>query len=139
MRTKLTRIIFTLIAVLSVTACESLEKLDNTFLKRDPQVLIDDGATRLSAARARDHVSGNTEFWHEGSVYYHPDGKLTLVWLKIKSAGSWEISADGSVCLTAPSWENCHYYLELEDAVTTVDGDKTNGVLKIEPGDKSLR
>ncbi len=102
-------------------------------------MLIEDGATRLGEAEARAHVVGNTEFWSEGSVYYQPDGQLKLVWHKIKSAGSWEISADGNVCLAAPTWKNCHYYLELDGAITTVDQGKTRGVLKVEPGNRSLR
>ena len=139
-----TRFILILVASLCLAACESdnptLEKLDNTFLKRNPQTLIDAGATRLTTDQARAHVSGNTEFWSEGTVYYDPDGQLELVWSKIKSTGSWKISADGNVCFTVPTWnENCHYYLQHEGTITTVNQGKTSGVLKVVPGKQLLR
>jgi hypothetical protein len=132
------------LASLFLSACESdnptLEKLDNTFLKRNPQTLVDQGATRLTTDQARAHVSGNTEFWSEGTVYYNPDGQLELVWLKVKSTGSWDVSADGDVCFTVPTWnKSCHYYLQLDDTVTSVTNGKTSGVLKVEPGKHLLR
>ena len=138
------RFAFILAASLCLAACESdnptLQKLDNAFLKRNPQTLIDAGATRLTADEARAHVSGNTEFWDQGTVYYNPDGQLELVWHKVKSTGSWEISADGNVCFTVPKWnKNCHYYLQHDGAITTVDEGRTSGVLKVEPGKHLLR
>ena len=137
---KQSRILFILVVALGLAACETLKKADNAFLKRNPQTLLDAGATRFNAEQAKAHVSGNTEFWEEGTVYYNPDGQLKLVWRKVKSSGSWEIAADGNVCFIVPTWkESCHYYLELDGTVTTVVKDKTNGVLKIEQGDISLR
>lgn len=140
---KFTHLILILVASLGLAACESdnsaLERLDNAFLKRDPQKLIDAGATRLDADQSRNHVSGNTEFWTEGSLYYNPDGELELVWRKIKSTGSWKVTADGKVCLTAPTWKRCHYYLALDGAITTVVRRKTDGVKKVVPGNQSLR
>jgi hypothetical protein len=134
------RIIFILVVALGLAACETLEKVDNAFLKRNPQALLDAGATRLNAAQARSHVSGNTEFWQEGSVFYDPDGQLKLVWGKVKSSGTWEIAADGNVCFIVPTWkESCHYYLDLDGTITTVVKDKTHGVLRVEQGNKSLR
>jgi hypothetical protein len=134
------RIIFILVVALGLAACETLKKADNAFLKRDPQTLLDAGATRLNAAQAKAHVSGNTEFWQEGTVFYDPNGQLELVWLKIKSSGNWEVVADGNVCFIVPAWkESCHYYLDLDGTITTVVKDKTNGVLKVEHGNKSLR
>jgi len=139
-----TRCIFILLASLLVSACESveptLEKLDSIYLKRNPQTLIDAGATRLSAEQARTHVSGNTEFWDEGTVYYNPDGQLELVWHKAKIAGSWEITDDGNVCFTVPKWnKTCHYYLKHDGAIITVSEGNTNGELKVEPGKHLLR
>jgi len=138
-----TRFIFILLASLLVSACESveptLEKLDNIYLKRNPQTLIDAGATRLSAEQARTHVSGNTEFWDAGTVYYNPDGQLELVWHKVKSTGSWDISGDGNVCFTVPKWNACHYYLQHDGAIITVSEGNTNGELKVEPGKHLLR
>jgi len=134
------RIIFILVVALGLAACETLEKADNAFLKRNPQTLLDAGATRFNAAQAEAHVSGNTEFWEEGTVFYDPDGQLKLVWRKVKSSGNWEIAEDGNVCFIVPTWrESCHYYLELDGTITTVVKDKTHGVLKVEQGNKSLR
>ena len=127
-----------MIAGLVLAACENgnptLEKIDNTFLKRDPQVLVDSGATQLTREQARERISGNTEFWSEGTVYYHPDGQLETNWRKIKSAGSWSVKSNGDVCLITPTWKKCHYYLELDGTVTTVVGGKTTGVLPVKPG-----
>jgi hypothetical protein len=134
------RIIFILVVALGLAACETLEKADNAFLKRNPQTLLDAGATRFDAAQAKAHVSGNTEFWEEGTVYYDPDGQLELVWRKVKSSGTWEIAADGNVCFIVPTWkESCHYYLDLDGTITTIVKDKTHGILKVEQGNKSLR
>jgi hypothetical protein len=138
------RSIYLLIVALSLAACESLqtglEKADDAFLKRDPQILLDDGATRLNAAQVKAHVSGNTEFWKQGTIFYNPDGQLVLVWQRIKSSGSWEITADGNVCFSVPTWEDrCHYYLDLDGTITIVRKDKIHGVSKVEQGDKSLR
>ena len=137
---KQSRIILILVVAMGLAACETLKKADDAFLKRNPQTLLDAGATRFNAEQAKAHVSGNTEFWEEGTVYYNPDGQLKLVWRKVKSSGSWEIAADGNVCFIVPTWkESCHYYLELDGTITTVVKDKTHGVLKIEQGDISLR
>jgi hypothetical protein len=148
---KNTHLIFILVASLWLSACESdnsalesvepaLEKLKNNFFNRSPQPLIDAGATRLTAEQARAHVSGNTEFWDQGTVYYNPDGQLDLVWHKAKSTGSWEISGDGDVCFTVPKWnKNCHYYLQHDGAIITVNEGSTNGVLQVKPGKHLLR
>lgn len=137
---KQSRIILVLVVTLFLAACETLEKADNAFLKRNPQTLLDAGATRFNAAQAKAHVSGNTEFWEEGTVYYNPDGQLKLVWRKVKSSGTWQIAEDGNVCFSVPTWkESCHYYLDLDGTITTVVKDKTHGVLKVEQGNKSLR
>jgi hypothetical protein len=138
------RTILILVVALGLAACETLKtglkKADNAFLKRDPQVLLDAGATRFDAAQATAHVSGNTEFWEEGTVFYDPDGQLKLVWRKVKSSGKWEVAADGNVCFIVPTWkESCHYYLELDGTITTVVKNRTHGVLKVEQGDISLR
>lgn len=138
-----TRFALILAASLILVACENgppaLEKLDNTFLKRDPQVLVDSGATQLNRDQARERISGNTEFWSEGTVYYHSDGQLETNWRKIKSAGSWSVKSNGDVCLITPTWKKCHYYLELDGTVTTVVGGKTSGVLAVKPGKHAPR
>ena len=133
-------LVFILTALLSLAACESvdsgLERLDNAFLKRDPQVLIDNGAVRLDARAAEAHLSGNTEFWEAGPIYYYPDGKLETIWRKVKSDGNWTIDAQGEVCLTTRSWQKCHHYLAYDGEIVTVLDGKTRGVQKVETGKK---
>jgi len=121
----------TLLVALGASACNTTDK---------GQSLVAEGATHLSEAAARAHVSGNTEMWDEGPVYYAPDGTLQMDWHKVRSTGSWEVSADGDVCLEAPTWKGCHYYLDLDGVIWTVDKRRINGnqVLAVEPG-KHLR
>ena len=61
---KNTRLVLIMITGLVLVACENgnptLEKIDNTFLKRDPQVLVDSGATQLTG-----EVMGfRGQIWH---------------------------------------------------------------------------
>ena len=105
----------------------------------NPQALVDEGATRLDAAAAEAHLSGNTEFWQAGPVYYYPDGRLETIWRKVKSDGSWTVGADGEVCLTTRTWEKCHYYLAQGNEVFTVVDNKVRGINKVEPGNKLRR
>ena len=86
-----------LIAVVSsLPACES--QLKDQLLGPDPQVLINGGATRIGGVQTRAHISGNTEVWKEGNVYYNPDGELELRWHKAITKGTWEVAANGIVC-----------------------------------------
>ena len=137
------RAVLVLTVSLLLAACETvdsgLERLDNAFLKRDPQRLLDQGAVRLDTSAARSHLSGNTEFWEAGPVYYDPDGSLETVWLKVKSGGSWTIDASGEVCLTTRTWRKCHHYLAYDGEIVTVVDGKTRGVQKVEAGKKLRR
>ena len=119
---------FLFLAVLTLGACEY-----------NPQVLVDAGATRLDASAVETHLSGNTEFWEAGPVFYYPDGKLETIWRKVKSDGNWTIGDDGEVCLTTRTWEKCHYYLAQEGEVFTVVDGKVRGINKIESGNKLRR
>lgn len=114
-----------LIAVLGVNACNTA----------GPQTLIDAGAKRLSADQTRKHVSGNTEYWEEGPVYYAPDGTVQMLWLRIQTEGSWEMQQDGSICFQVPEWpRSCHFYLAYDGKITTVENGEVRGVLTIKPG-----
>ena len=128
MLTKYTRLILLALCVLTLGACEY-----------SPQALLDTGAVRLDASAAEAHLSGNTEFWEAGPVYYYPDGRLETIWRKVKSDGSWTIGADGEVCLSTRTWQKCHYYLAQESEVFTVVDGKVRGINKVEPGKKLKR
>ena len=105
----------------------------------NPQLLMEEGAERLDANATRAHVSGNTEFWEAGTLYYHPDGTLKSIWRKVKSDGTWTVDENGRVCLVTRSWEQCHYYLSYEGEVLTVSDGLIRGAYKIEAGNKLPR
>ena len=145
------RLILFIAVVSSLAACGS--PLEYQFLGPDPQVLINDGAKRIGGVQTRAHVSGNTEVWKEGEVYYKPDGELELRWHKVKSTGTWEVAANGIVCWSVPDWKtldvpdassvqtarsarSCHYYLDDHGKITAVQGKYVVGVLEIRKGRK---
>ena len=103
-----------------------------------PKIVNEPGVTRLNGDQARIHVSGNTEKWVQGTIYYNPDGKLEMVWHKIKTNGSWEVLADGNVCMQARNWkrESCHYYVNNNGAITMIEGVRNRGVVEIVEGKK---
>ena len=129
-----TQVICLLTILIGLTACDKIEPgLDN--LKPDAKVLYDEGATRLTSEQAKQHVSGNTEAWKAGAVYYDPDGKLELFWNQTRLKGNWEIQDSGSICFDVPSWNiTCHFYLDHEGSITTIRNDKIIGILKVKPG-----
>ena len=133
----------------SLAACGS--QLEHQLFGPDPQDLINGGATRIGGVQTRAHVSGNTEVWREGNVYYKPDGELELRWHKARSRGTWEVTANGIVCWNVPAWKtldvpgvtnmrttrserNCHYYLDDHGKITTVQGRHVIGVNEIKKG-----
>lgn len=124
-----TRTILLSLAMFALVACS----------RYDPQLFVDDGAVRLDAGAAEAHLSGNTEFWEAGPVYYFPDGRLETIWRKVRSDGNWTIGADGEVCLTTRTWEKCHYYLAYDGQVHTVVDGLVRGVNKVEPGNRLRR
>jgi hypothetical protein len=133
------KIVSLLIVLLGIAACDTVEpeldQLQDKYLRSDPQPLFDAGAKRLSAEQTKQHVSGNTEFWDEGAVYYAPDGKLQMLWLRIHTEGAWEMQADGTICFEVPEWRrSCHFYLAYDGAITTVENGKVSGVLIVKPG-----
>jgi hypothetical protein len=94
--------------------------------------------TRLNADQARAHVSGNTEKWEQGTIYYNPGGKLEMVWRKVKTNGVWNVLDDGNICMQAKQWkkESCHYYVNNNGAITLIDGVRNRGVVEIVEGKK---
>jgi Protein of unknown function (DUF995) len=123
---------FYLVAVLALTlvvsACRS----------GPPKIVNEPGVTRLNTEQARAHVSGNTEKWREGTVYYSPGGKLEMVWRKAKTNGVWNVLADGNVCFEVKKWKNqaCHYYVNNNGAITLIEGVRNRGVVEIVEGKK---
>ena len=145
------KLILFIVVVSSLAACGT--EFEDQLLGPNPQVLINGGATRIGGVQTRAHVSGNTEVWKEGEVYYKPDGELELRWHKVRSRGTWEITANGVVCWNVPSWKtldipdvsslnttnserNCHYYLDDHGKITTVRGKHVTGVHEIRKGRK---
>jgi hypothetical protein len=145
------KLILFIAVVSSLSACGS--RLEDQVFGPDPQVLINSGATRIGGVQTRAHVSGNTEVWKEGEVYYKPDGELELRWRKARSKGTWEVTANGVVCWNVPAWKtldipdasnlqttkserNCHYYLDDHGKITTVQGKYVVGVQEIKKGRK---
>ena len=145
------KLILFIAIVSSLAACGS--PLEYQLLGPDPQVLINGGATRIGGVQTRAHVSGNTEIWKEGNVYYKPDGELELRWRKAMSKGTWEVAANGVVCWNVPAWRtldtpdassmltatsarSCHYYLDDHGKITTVRGKYVVGVHEIKKGKK---
>ena len=145
------KLILFIAVVSSLAACGS--PLEYQLLGADPQVLINGGAKRIGGEQTRTLVSGNTEVWKEGNVYYQPDGELELRWHKVRSRGTWEIAANGVVCWNVPDWKtldvpdatnvqtarsarSCHYYLDDHGKITTVQGKYVVGVHEIKKGRK---
>lgn len=143
------KLILFIAVVSSLAACESRYQL----LGPNPLVSINGVATRIGGVQTRAHVSGNTEVWKEGNVYYKPDGELELRWHKARSKGTWEVTANGVVCWNVPDWKtldipsvtslqtarsqrNCHYYLDDHGKIITVQGKYVIGVHEIRKGRK---
>ena len=133
-----TKVIYLLTILLGLTACGKVDPGINKLqgkLRADVKVLYDEGATRLTSEQAQQHVSGNTEFWKAGAVYYDPDGNLELYWHKARIKGKWEMPDSGTICFDVPSWNiTCHYYLDHDGAITTIENGKVTGILKVKPG-----
>lgn len=104
------------------------------------QELIAAGATRMDGKQVIAHLSGKTERWPYYETYYNPDGKVETLWDKVKFKGTWEISADGKVCIKVPKWKNyCHSYLDNHGAITRIEEGKSVGVKEVVEGRKLSR
>jgi hypothetical protein len=116
-----------LVLMLVVSACES----------GPPKIVNEPGVTRLNADQARAHVSGNTEKWEQGTIYYNPGGKLEMIWRKVKTNGVWNVLDDGNICFEVKGWnEICHYYVNNNGAITLIEGVRNRGVVEIVEGKK---
>jgi len=105
------------------------------------QQLVKAGATRLDGAQARAHLEGRTEIWPYYETYYKTDGKVEVRWNKIKSRGTWEVSAEGKVCITVPIWERspCHSYVDDHGKITRIEEGISVGVKEVKDGKHLLR
>jgi hypothetical protein len=91
----------------------------------------------LNGDQARAHVSGNTEKWEQGTIYYNPGGKLEMIWRKVKTDGAWNVLNDGNICFEVKGWnQTCHYYVNNNGAITMIVGTKNRGVVEIVKGKK---
>ena len=117
-----------LATALLVAACETKRPCDPN-CPTDEQLLAEAGAMRLTPAQVREHVVDRTEGWIHGGAFYHPDGKLQLVWLKARYRGIWEVDAEGNLCYEVPNWQRrCHFYMRKEDRTYLLDEGRNIGV-----------
>ena len=94
----------------------------------DEEILSQAGAVRLDAEQARAHVSGYTEDWIHGGAYYHADGKLEVVWRKVRYRATWEVSAEGEICYQLENRpRRCHFYMRHEDEILMLDEGRNIG------------
>lgn len=123
-------LIFVGIGTLGLSACATITE----------QSLIDAGATRLNGEQVTAHISGKTEKWPYNETYYSPDGKVVALWEKIKYWGTWEVSADGKVCINGKKLNNvCHSYLDNHGAITRIDEGFSSGVKETVEGKRMSR
>jgi hypothetical protein len=131
METKIVKRFLILIIVIGVSACVTVSGTP------DEEALTEAGATRLSPAQVKAHVTGKTEVWSHGGAYYMEDGKLRVIWRKVYSNGSWEVSDDGTLCYQVPHWEKrCHFYMNHEDRIIVLEEDRNVGVWPLHDGNK---
>jgi hypothetical protein len=129
MLSKKLSVFFSIVVVLGLSSCATLTA----------EQLIAAGAIRLDAKQTKAHISGKTEKWPYYATYYGPDGKVEAEWNKVRGRGTWEVSADGIVCLEMSSLgKSCHFYLDNAGAITMILGGVSAGVKQTIEG-KSLR
>ena len=116
MRTQFAKSISTTIVALMLSACATSGG------PSDDEILAGSGAVRLNGAQVKAHVIGRTEAWLHGGAYYLADGSLKVKWRKTYLNGSWEVSADGTLCYQLPRWEQrCHFYMDQNGAILMLD------------------
>jgi hypothetical protein len=125
-------LMFVCIGVLGLSACVTVRVTE--------QALIEGGATRLNGKQVTAHLSGKTERWPYHETYFGPDGKAVALWEKLKYWGTWEVSADGKVCLNGKKWNNvCHSYVNDYGAITRIDAGLSSGVKETVEGKRMSR
>jgi len=118
------------VGTLSLSGCASITE----------EQLIADGATRLSGEQTRTHLAGKTERWPYYETYYSPDGEVEALWDKVKFRGTWEVSADGKVCLNGKKWNNvCYSYLDNHGSITRIEKGLSVGVKETVEGKRLAR
>ncbi len=128
---KITNHLLVLILAAGVSACVTVSGTS------DEVALTEAGATRLNPAQVKAHVTGQTEEWDRGGAYYMEDGKLKVIWRKVFSNGSWEVSDDGTLCYQVPRWEKrCHFYMNHEGAIIVLEDGRNVGTRHLHDGDK---
>jgi hypothetical protein len=104
------------------------------------QELLAAGATRMNGEQTIAHISGKTERWPYYKTYYGSDGDMAGLWDKFITKGTWEVSSDGKVCVTAPKFgKSCHSYLDNHGAITRIEGGISVGVKEVVDGKKLSR
>jgi len=122
---KKVRLLFLCVGSLGLSACASITEL----------ALLEGGATRLSGEQVKAHLSGKTETWSFHDTYFAADGKVEALWEKVRYYGTWEVSADGKVCLNGRKLNNvCHSYVDDHGAITRIDEGMSSGVKKTVKG-----
>lgn len=102
----------------------------------DEETLTAAGAVRLNGEQVKAHVTGKTEAWLHGGAYYMADGRLKVKWRKTYSSGSWEVSADGTLCYQLPKWERrCQFYMNMDGAILLLESGDNIGERKMYVGD----
>ena len=124
------KLFFVCVVTLGLTACATVTE----------QALLEGGATRLNGEQAKAHLSGKTERWPYNETYFGADGKAQALWDKIRYWGTWEVSADGKVCLNGKYWNNvCHSYVNDYGAITRIDAGLSSGVKETVEGKRLSR
>ena len=131
MQTKMTKRFLILFLAVGTSACITVSGTS------DEEGLTLAGATRLNPAQVKAHVTGKTEEWDRGGAYYMEDGQLRVIWRKVFSNGSWEVSDDGTLCYQVPRWEKrCHFYMNYEDQTVVLEDGRNVGARPLHDGDK---
>lgn len=112
---RISRLLLITIVSLGLLACAS-----KTAFERD---LENEGATRLAGEQVTAYLSGNTQQWQNGGVYFRPDGVAYVKWGgKIFPERTWTADDDGRVCIVFPDGRksSCSVYYDLRGDVWSV-------------------
>ena len=131
MQAKIAKRLLTLILAIGASACVTVSGTS------DEEALTLAGATRLNPEQVKAHLTGKTEEWDRGGAYYMQDGQLRVIWRKVFSNGSWEVSDDGTLCYQVPRWEKrCHFYMNHEGQTVMLEDGRNLGPRLLHDGDK---
>ncbi|MCP4768286.1 MAG: DUF995 domain-containing protein [Gammaproteobacteria bacterium] len=131
MQAKKAKRLLILILAIGVSACVTVSGTS------DEEALTLAGATRLDPAQVKAHVIGKTEEWDHGGAYYMENGQLRVIWRRVFSDGSWEVSGDGTLCYQVPRWDRlCHFYMNYEGSTVKLEDGRNLGPIPLHDGDK---